>query len=289
MLDDASEAHRLTGFSGADVFRATRDGRHWFVRKAASSPVGNERLRRQVAKQTAFAAAAGLSLRTPRILGEGTIDERYYFDMEYVRGLDGVSYLRQASYPDVVRFGDRLCEYLLLAAEQPPLMPSASASLFESLYNKICDVQRTTQRIAPHDLSRLFLALDRLRNLPQMNPTLCHGDLTLQNMLIDDDGTIWVVDLLDAPFEHYWQDVAKLQQDLSGGWYLLQQAPIAQCVLDYLRQRLIATAVRLMPSYAEVHSLLVACTFVRILPYAHTPEQIEFVTRRIGYFAGNAV
>ncbi len=49
---------------------------------------------------------------TPRILDEGEIDGRYFYDMEFVRGPDGTSYLMRASYEEVTLFTDRLCTYL---------------------------------------------------------------------------------------------------------------------------------------------------------------------------------
>jgi len=86
--------------------------------------------------------------------------------------------------------------------------------------------------------------------------------------------------------EHYWQDVAKLHQDLSGGWYLLEQPPVAQCVLDFVSRRLLDTATQLHAGYPRLHALLVATTFVRILPYARTDEEgKEFVSGRLSYFA----
>jgi aminoglycoside phosphotransferase (APT) family kinase protein len=286
VLQDAVEVRQLSGLSGAQVFLLTKDGRHWVVRKAARDAAASPRLRAQARKQQAFAAAMGDQVRTPNILDEGEVDGRFYFDMEFVRGPDGASYLRRASYGDVAQFATRLCEYLQAAAERDPLPGgNGCGSLFEAIYTKLCDVQRSTGLISPDNLTQLFLALDRVQGLGPLATTLCHGDLTLQNMVIGGDGAIWVVDLLDSPFEHYWQDVAKLHQDLSGGWFLLDQPPVAQCVLDFISGRLLEAVSRLNPGYPQVHELLVASTFVRILPYARTPEEKQFVTQRIDYFA----
>jgi len=286
ILRGATEARRLSGLSGAQVYLMTKDGRHWFVRKAAKQPQASTRLRVQAAKQKALGLEMHEFLATPRILDEGEIEGRYYFDMEFVRGPDGMSYLRRASYAEVTQLCDRLCRYLAAAAERDPLVTGMHQSFFDALYAKVCEVQRVTGLISSENLSRLFLALDGMRRVDNLQPTLCHGDLTLQNIVVGDNHHLWVLDLLDAPFEHYWQDVAKLHQDLSGGWFLLEQAPVAQCVLDFISRRLLDAAARLHPDYAQLHALLVASTFVRILPYARTPAEIAFVTERITYFAG---
>jgi aminoglycoside phosphotransferase len=285
VLHDAVEARELSGLSGAQVFLMTKDSRHWFVRKAARSPAAGARLRGQAAKQAAFDEKLDGVVRTPRILDQGEIDGLYYYDMEFVRGPDGASYLRQASYQEVAALTERLCNYVRAAAERPPLIGGQSGSLFDALFAKLCEVQRSTGLISAANQARLFLALDCVRRLGDLPATLCHGDLTLQNMVVDHDGVLWVVDLLDSPFEHYWQDVAKLHQDLAGGWFLAAQPPVSQCVLDFVSQRVMQAATGLHPGYPQVHALLVACAFVRILPYARTPEEQRFVTDRVDYFA----
>lgn len=288
VLRDAVEVRTLSGLSGAQVFLITKDSRHWFVRKAAQTPDNSIRLRGQARKQAAFSRAMHDVISTPQILDEGEIDGRFYYDMEFVRGPDATSFLMRATYEDVTQFADRMCSYIQLAAERPPLATPPHRGLFEALFSKICQVQRNTGLISPDNLSQLFMALDRVRSLGDVPPTLCHGDLTLENMVVGPGGTIWVVDLLDSPFEHYWQDVAKLHQDLSGGWYLLEQPPVAQCVLDFVSRRLLQAAARLHDGYPQLHALLVASTFVRILPYARTPEERQFVTERITYFANQS-
>ena len=285
LLSDAADARALSGLSGARVVLMTRDGRRWFVRKAARDPAGSARLRRQLDKQLAFGQALDGAVKVPPVLGHGEIDGRFYFDMEFVRGLDGISYLRRAGYGEVVAVADRLCGYLDEIATRAPA-GATGPSLFDALYTKLCDVHRQTGELGGETLAQLFLALDRLRTLSaDLGPTMCHGDLTLENLIVDEDGAFWLLDFLDAPFEHWWQDVAKLHQDLDGGWYLLSQPAIARCVLDYLSRRLLGAASRRAPVYAQVHPVLLACTFVRILPYARSADERQFVKARVEHYA----
>jgi len=284
ILSDATDARALSGLSGARVVLMTRDGRHWFVRKAARDGAGNARLQRQLAKQLEFGGAVDGAVRVPEILGQGEIDGRFYFDMAFVRGTDGVNYIRRATYPEVVVVADRLCAYLREVATRTTATPASAASMFDALYAKLCDVEKRTRVLDSTTLARLFLALHRLRGLAAAS-TMCHGDLTLENFVVDDRGVFWLLDFLDAPFEHWWQDVAKLHQDLDGGWYLLAQAPIARCVIDYVSGRVMTAATELDPRYPAIHAVMVACTFARILPYARTAEELEFVKTRVEHFA----
>ncbi len=286
LLRDIKTVRMLSGMSGARVLLVTRDDRHWFVRKVARDPASSERLRRQMAKQLLFRGLAAEIVSTPAVLDHGEHEGRFFFDMEFIRGMDGVSYLRRATYADVVSFADRFCGYLATVAERPPARP-LDLTLFDALYDKLCAVQRKTAAIESETLVQLFIALERLRGL-SLQPTLCHGDLTLENIVIDDQRRLWMLDMLDSPFEHYWQDVTKLHQDLEGGWYLMREAPIARCVLDYISRRLMAATVKLDPHYEKIHAVLIACTFVRILPYVRTANEKQFVTQRIEHFARRA-
>lgn len=284
LLGDVKAARLLPGLSGAQAYLVTRDGRHWFVRKTALAAEGSERLKKQAVKQRAFGEAAKSVFTVPAILDEGERDGRYWFDMEFVRGVDGATFLRRATFPQIVAFADKLCTYVELAARTAPTTTASASSHFEALYGRICAVKRKAGRLEDATLGALLYALDALREQSLQKPTLCHGDLTLENLIVEEHGGICVLDLLDAPFEHYWQDIAKLHQDLAGGWYLRKQPPIALGVLQHVSRRLLAVAAKLDPSYPRVHALMVACSFVRILPYATDPDAQRFVYERVAHF-----
>src|ERR1041385_266670 len=165
VLHDAAEARQLSGLSGAQVFLMTKDGRHWFVRKAAREPAASDRLRGQARKQAAFDRELNGVVCTPRILDAGEVDGRFFFDMEFVRGPDGTSYLRRATYAEVTEFAERMCEYLRIASSQPPWPNGRHARLFDALYSKVCEVQQNTRLLSAENLSHLFLALERVRRL----------------------------------------------------------------------------------------------------------------------------
>jgi aminoglycoside phosphotransferase (APT) family kinase protein len=283
-LADVAAVRDLSGLSGAEIYLVSRDQVRWFVRKVASTAESSARLRLQHAKQLAFAASGQDALRVPRVLGAGEVDGRFWFDMEFIRGADGASHLRQATYAQVRAFADRLCAFIEHAAASPPLTTSGSAGLFTSLYARVAEVARRVPGLPAEVLSRVMLALEPLAQLAPA-PTLCHGDLTLENLVVDDQGQVWAFDLLDPPFDHYWLDVAKLHQDLDGGWFRLKQERIGQCVLEYVGRRLREVAARLEPRHAQVHAILLATTFLRILPYARDERARQFVMARVEHYA----
>ncbi len=287
IVADARSFRALSGLSGVVVYLLTLDGERWFVRKAATVPDQSRRLEAQAAKQTRLAEEPLASIRTPRIIARGEVDGRFYFDMDYVRGVDGATFLRRARYEQVTRFTDQLCEYLG-AASTSLVVPSHPVSLFDALFAKVCSVYSQTDLLDTETLGRVMVMLDEVRRAGPLTPTLCHGDLTLENLIVDPDENIWVIDLLDSPVEHYWQDVAKLHQDLTGHWYLRRASRISRGVLDFVGGRILDTADTLDPPYRRVHQAMLTTSFIRILPYTRTDEDTQFVLERIAYFTSES-
>ncbi len=277
--------HRLlSGLSQAVVYLLTEDGTTWFVRKGATDAGSSARLRRQMAKQVAFGEQMADIVRTPAVLAEGTVDDRHYFDMEFITGTDGASFLRQGSIPDIQGFAAAICDYLAAASSQ---LSGGQVDPYAVLHQRVSDVQARTQALPPELFERLLRLLEPVRQVGMLPETVCHGDLTLENMLIDRRGTIWLVDLLDSPIEHHWQDVAKLHQDLSGGWYLRRVAPISRSVLSFVSRTVLDATIARDPAYAQVHRALLASTFVRILPYARLDSDRRMILERIEHFASD--
>ena len=277
--------HRiLSGLSQAVVYLLTEDGTTYFVRKGAADAGSSARLRRQMGKQIAFGEQMAGIVRTPAVLAEGMIDDRYYFDMEFISGTDGASFLRQGSIPDIQGFAGTMRDYLAAAAS---LRSGAQVDPYPVLQQRVAEAQSRTRAMDDELYERLMRLLESLRQIGPLPETLCHGDLTLENMLVDRRGSIWLVDLLDSPIEHYWQDVAKLHQDLSGGWYLRRVAPISRSVLSFVSRAVLDATNACDPSYALVHRALLVCTFVRILPYARLEADRRMILERVEHFTSD--
>jgi hypothetical protein len=79
--------------------------------------------------------------------------------------------------------------------------------------------------------------------------------------------------------------VAKLHQDLTGGWYRRQGAPISRAVLGFVSQAVLDATIARDPEYELVHRPLLACTFARILPYVDDDRDRRMILERVEYFA----
>lgn len=280
LLRGAVHHRELSGLSGDRVVLLTTDGETWFVRKGSRDAARSARLREQVRRQQAFGAVRPGGLGTPAVLAEDEVDGRYHVDMQYVPGLDGATYLQDAEVAAVRGFGDRI-EGVLAALAAAPTDAVDPIDLYDCLVRRVAAAHRRTPVLDDADLGRLLQVVEPVRDLRPLAPTLNHGDLTLENLIVDGDGELWAVDLLDGPADHWWFDVAKLHQDLTGGWYQRRVGPLSRAVLAYLGERLVDVACGLDPAYRAAHMPILVTSFVRILPYAATDHDRAMVVERI--------
>jgi RIO-like serine/threonine protein kinase len=257
----------LSGFSGADIFLVS-NGKNKFVRKIAKSEDDIKRLIIQANKQSNFPNI----FKTPKILDI----KNNYVDMEYIAGCDAAKYLSSANYKQVNNF----CQNILIYINY--LHSNENSELFFPL-DKIKEKIREINKKVP--IPDILEKIEKFNSNITLNSTLNHGDLTLENMIVDKNGNIYLIDFLNSQIDHYWQDISKLYQDLVGGWYLRRRFNIAKCNTDFLAAQIYNLTINLNTNYKNFHNLLILYNFLRILPYAKNKEDKDFVMKRVVFFS----
>jgi hypothetical protein len=272
----------LNGFSGAKLAFVSVDS-VVRIRKSAASLKEGDRLRKQALKQMAYGKYE-LNIQTPQILAEGDRAGVYYFDMQFVSGMDGHRYLEQCSSAKLKCFLSILSDHLVKTHALPTLVDSAYDTWFDAAINKLLEIHEKAPCMDSSLFGRLIAGAGNLRKFSGMQKAFCHGDMTLENILVDHLGKLWLVDMLDSPFEHPWQDYVKLFQDLSGGWFEIKGRRIGPAYQSYLADGLSEVIKTVEPDYFSVHNVLMALNFSRILPYVKNEFEKNFVLQRINYY-----
>jgi len=278
----------LTGHSGASVVLHT-SGLNSFVRKTAERPEMNTRLTSQAEKQRMLRM---LGLPFPRVFmqGEDCLG-RASFDMEYIPGRSIA-----AAVGDAASFDPLL---VVTAVERMAWLFSSTAGddLDAALFvRKIDGIAR--HGAADPSLAAEIEACARLlgaqdwRGIPASS---CHGDLTLENILLKSDRSIVFIDCDETFASSFWLDFAKLFQDISGHWCIRElyaaDAPPVHRVnaiqkLDQLGARLRALAAGIDPALAARLPQLASLGLFRAIPYAKDPALVAFLCGRIGCLLG---
>jgi hypothetical protein len=285
----------LAGFSGVDITLIERV-EATVVRKEARRAEQNERLRAQAAK---LAAAHAQGLSCPAVRDQGEQDGRYWFEMDYVAGeslAHGVISGRPIDWDAAIAQLLPLLAALRASAAgsvPPATVPPATIppGAFAAKLDAIAVRCAGRAHLLPLQPQIEQLAADlQARDWSDLAETQCHGDLTLENLLLRPDGTLVLIDF-DVPDQSSFAlDIGKLYQDLAGHWFLRQRAIEAPDSPELLDARL--GLARALPRFdaalaplvpggrARIHQLA-AFHLMRTLPYATDAAVPRFVLARI--------
>lgn len=275
----------LRGHSGVCLTLIEEPGGS-YVRKSATRPAQNERLRRQCQKLQA-AHDAGVSC--PAVYRLGDNGGLFYFEMEYIPG-EGLSHAiasrRELRWNELTPSLVALLERF--KATEAGGIPEEE---FRAKLSRIVDESRHNPAVAESHAAAETLAERLLRmswsGIPRSD---CHGDMTLENILIRQDGSLCFLDF-DVPEHPSWVlDLAKVYQDLMGQWCLrelaIQQPDStellnAQMALARLTRTIGPAFDTVLPKHQQRMAQLASFHLMRTLPYAASPNTAAYVVKRI--------
>jgi aminoglycoside phosphotransferase (APT) family kinase protein len=272
----------LVGFSGARI-TLHRSGGRMVVRKMAGTAAQNDRLDRQCDKQIRFHAQG---VPTPRVLGWGTEQGRFFFDMEYIPAMSLAALIAGGHIAERARLRHFVAAWIAARSQQADGMISAAA--LEHKLESVLAAGAENPNLG--HAARLLPGLAaRLRRLawPNLPATASHGDFTTENILSAPSRRLLLIDF-DAPdLSSVWLDVAKLYQDLLGHWCLRHLAadPIgrrnAELALRQLRTDIDEVVAESRPGLLADLPALVCLHLLRALPYSAQPADSAFILERI--------
>lgn len=267
--DDVKIIKRFSGHSGC-VVELYQNDKEFFVRKSSASPEYNIRLKKQFAKQKKFVGS--LFVKTPTILNYGMQNGLFYFDMQFVRAQTLAEYIHSIRITEIADFVRCLFKSLYLNNN---LNNSNAKRVFsvkiESLENKLAPflhLKEAFYKLKEYDWSRVY-------------KSPCHGDLTLENIMITSDHRLYLIDFLDSFYNSWMIDLAKLFQDVVLKWSFRYQklSPDTQLRLHLIQESL-TEEILIVPAGREklstiYHILLL--NVLRIYPYVKDEVTRDFL------------
>lgn len=268
-MQNAEFIKPLAGHSGCGL-NLYKQNNMLFLRKDSGNSSYNRRLKKQYIKQNKFFSGI---VKTPQIINYGNINGLFYFDMEFLNGVTLAEYMSNIKIKEI--------NYLIsLLFKSLPVSDSKFLSNTDDVFKK--KITQIKKVLYPND-KEAQLAIKMLENYDFSNVpfSYCCGDLTLENIMIDEEKQIYLIDFLDSFFNSWMIDVAKLLQDLELHWSYRHRE------IDFnLAMRLAVAKEALLENITEYdnsgnsikdiyHILLL--NILRIIPYAKDVETAHFI------------
>lgn len=201
-----SKRNMLLGHSGCELL-LMQDNSPLFVRKISSNTKYNNRLKKQYIKQHKYIDSE--YVLSPKVIKTGFLDDKFYFDMEFIKGRTLAEYSKYISLKEISKFITIL--FNSLDTQNTQLSKNAN----EIFNNKI-------ETLLPNlpNLLTIKNAISILQNFDwkYVYKSKCHGDLTLENIIVTANNKLYLIDYLDSFYNSWLIDIAKLLQDLELKW-----------------------------------------------------------------------
>jgi len=277
----------IRGHSGCHL-TVCREGNGLAVVKSTDDARYAERLYRQARKQQEFGEQDNPVVRAPKVFAISQNRSTCSVKMEFVYGQNFIEFFEYAGLEQLATFVDTVSSFIQDELNKSPYQ-YVDGSMLHCKYGNVRERVLSNPAIADNSKIRKHLeVLDRVfeRGCDMVLPVgVCHGDLTLSNILFC-GSRIYLVDFLDSFIETPLMDIVKLRQDTRYGWsFLMFKRPYDrvrhQIILDHIDQ-CIVSRFQEQPFYRDHYVLLQLMNFFRVLQYAHEPAVIEYLTSVIG-------
>lgn len=271
-------SYNLGGHSGCAIYLIENDDGSVFVRKISKDISYNERLKIQCKKQAEFKAG---SIKAPAVYNSGiNEDGLFYFDMEYISGITLAEYIKSVEIGKVHDLVSILVDNLVPKVETvvddttKDHINSVFAKKFETLTEQLSEKQN---HIIDESLSVL-----KAHDWSSLTPGNCHGDMTLENIIIK-NGNIYFIDFLDSFYDSWVLDIGTLLQDVQVMWsYRYNKNVTMNTVLRLIvfRDLLLDEIKKKNEKYVvEVYYALLQ-KLIRIYPYTKDELTFNFLNQK---------
>ena len=197
----------LGGHSGCKILLCETDDNKRFVRKISSNVNYNERLEIQAKKQEEF---KNEYIKAPHVFSKGyTEDGLFYFDMEFIQGVTLSKYIESIEISKIKELVIKIINYIktekcVNSETDDIIFKNKIESLSKKLEKKSLIIDKALKVLDKHSWSNF-------------EKSVCHGDLTLENIIIKND-QLYLIDFLDSFYDCWILDISTLLQDVELLW-----------------------------------------------------------------------
>lgn len=244
------------------------------IRKKSFSYEYNSRLEKQMNLQLVFEDE---NVKSPEVYDSGYLNDLFFFDMKYINGNTFVQWIRYSDIACLKKTTNLIMSQIINNKKLHNKINTTEVinTKMNQLINKLIDsdfcqiLESNKSLIMNYDWNIIPISV-------------CHGDLTLENIIISEEGSIYYIDFLDSFLSTWLIDVAKLLQDSLLYWSLRYNQNIIDANYSLRLQavtKIILSTIRFkFGDYyiGAVYRLLLLNIF-RIIPYVNDLETKKWI------------
>ncbi|MBR6125419.1 phosphotransferase [Candidatus Saccharibacteria bacterium] len=272
----------VKGNSGCSI-EIVQKGTNLILQKGSSNIAYIPRLLKQFEKQSQFKIHSNNHIKIPIIYEIHKTSNSIVGKMEYVYSKNFINFFETAGFEQIQHFANVIIQFLDYEVSKSPQKKISKSTLI----NKIRTIKQNISSVdmTTHNLLKRVEKECLSQSVISIPVGLCHGDLTLSNILFN-GSDCFLIDFLDSYIESPLMDIVKIRQDTYFGWSQL----MSRQQFDKIRLNLILKKIdRLVDEhfqqyewYVQYYRIFQIINFCRIIPYARNKRVDIFLQKTIG-------
>ena len=272
---------KIKGSSGVNIyFYKNRKGVQ-IVRKETVKKEQIYRLKIQYEKHIFLSKYKNDLFKIPEVINRGFRNGNFFYEYIYIYGNSLSQNLFTKSVKELTKTIDQLAAITEYFSKKNKYFEKEfkNKGFKSSLKEKILTVS-SSLNLEQKFQKKLLDNFEKIK-FPILK-TLHHGDLSFENIIIDKEKKIWLIDYIGTSYPHYWWDLAKMFQDIEGGWsYIKYGIKLDEKKAKYFTEYLKNNISFFDKEYLKYHNFLMAIIFLRILPYLKSKSKRTLVLKKI--------
>ena len=276
----------VKGHSGCSI-EIVRHGKNLIIEKGTKDPKYVERLYQQALKQQKAQENKLPFIRVPEIINIIKNDNEMTMQMEYIYSRNFIDNFENAGFEQIDYFIKAIDLFIQNEIERSPLQ-IVPASI---IHDKFADVKKKTfENTFIKDREDVKKIIERSEpfflNINEiiLPVGICHGDLTLSNILFNGNN-YFLIDFLDSFIESPLLDMVKIRQDTAHHWSPLMYEGEYDKTRFNIISRKIDKELDILFSryewYVRYYDVFQLMNLLRVLQYGHEQRVVDYLVVEI--------
>ena len=232
------------------------------------------------------------NIKVPKIHSVSVSDSCATIVMDYIHAKNFVDFIEQSPISAIDDFTKSIIAYI-----DNEIKSSHEETIRSNVFtDKISSIEHNSEKNSfitnkTFDLLKESSKVFRQRGDIKLPVGICHGDLTLSNILFSSN-KYYLIDFLDSFIETPIQDIVKLRQDTSLLWSLQMYDKAydkirIKTVLDYIDNAINDHFNTTCEYYKNYYNYIQLINILRIVPYAKSKAVAEYLEDTLTSLLGN--
>lgn len=261
----------LKGYSNFDIKLVGET-----VVKSAKNEKDYTRLTKEIRKQLVFDTKL-YGIKTPKIIGGNLMNKSY--TMKYISDSNLILMLKHGINNNFINKLKRYFEINIKNSIQEDIL-SDFKEKYKNTYNNCLKNKYLKTNQSFFDVDFKFREMLKKINVMVVPVSYCHGDLTISNMLYNDqDETLYFIDFLANFSDTVLQDMVKIRQDTRFKLIMKMNKMFNKNVNNNLEEldKIFNKIFSNYSFYREYYTLFQYLNLLRVLPYCKKENIISYI------------